>query len=428
MATMHRPSFSFLRSFCACVAAIALLAAPQAHAYSVLTHEQIVDLVWDDDIRPLLNARYPGMTDDQLRECHAYAYGGAVIHDVGYYPFGSQQFSNLVHYVRSGDFVLAMLRSAQDANEYCFALGALAHYASDVNGHPAVNESVADLFPKLRHRFGSHVTYWQNRAAHLKTEFGFDVAQVAKQRYASDQYHNFIGFEVSKPLLERVFPQVYGVEFKDVMPKEDLAIGTFRWSVSSVIPKMTKVAWATHKDEIVKDRPDMAERVFLYHLTRAEYNKSWGHQYQQPGVGARILAFFFRLLPKIGPLRALALKPPTPQTEDLYFKSVDATVASYKQMLHALRTRGPLELPNRDFDTGRDTRYSEYPLTDSTYSDLAVKLAKGNFQDATPELRDNILQFYGATPAPKAAGKHAAELQDALQKLRAWTPATTAKQ
>jgi len=421
-------SSSLLRSFCAAVAAVVLLVAPQAHAYSVLTHEQIVDLVWDDDIRPLLASRFPGLTDDQLRECHAYAYGGAVIHDVGYYPFGSHQFSDLVHYVRSGDFVLALIRSAQTADEYCFALGSLAHYVSDVNGHPAVNESVADLYPKLRQKFGSHVTYWQNKAAHLKTEFGFDVAQVAKQRYTSDTYHNFIGFEISKPLLERVFPQVYGIEFKDAMAKEDLAIGTFRWSVSSVIPKMTKVAWATHKDEITKDRPDMAERVFLYHLSRAEYNKSWGNQYQRPGVGSRILAFFFRLLPKIGPLRALALRPPTPQTEDLYFKSVDATVANYKQLLHALRARAPLDLPNRDFDTGRDTRYSEYPLTDSTYSDLTVSLAKDNFQRTTPELRNNILQFYSAAAAPKAVGKHAADLPDALQKLRAWTPTATAKQ
>ena len=417
-----------LRSIAACVAAVVLLVAPQAQAYSVLTHEQIVDLVWDDDIRPLLAARYPGLTQDQLRECHAYAYGGAVVHDIGYYPFGSHEFSDLVHYVRSGDFVLAMLRSAQTADEYCFALGSLAHYASDVNGHPAVNESVADLYPKLRHKFGPRVTYWQDRAAHLKTEFGFDVAQVAKQRYANDQYHNFIGFEVSKELLERVFPQVYGVEFRDVMAKEDLAIGTFRWSVSSVIPKMTKVAWATHKDEIVKDRPDIAERVFLYHLSRAEYEKSWGNKFQRPGAGARFLAFLFRLLPKVGPLRALALKPPTPQTEDLYFKSVDATVASYKNMLHALRGRAPLNLPNRDFDTGRETRYSEYPLTDSTYSDLTVKLAKDSFHHATPELRENILQFYSAAPTSAVAGKHPAELQDALQKLRAWNPATSAKQ
>ncbi|HEX2521483.1 MAG TPA: hypothetical protein VHP35_05095, partial [Terriglobia bacterium] len=73
-------------------------------AYSVLTHEEIVDLVWEDQIRPLLLKRFAGLSEEQIREAHAYAYGGSVIQDVGYYPFGSRDFSNLVHYVRSGDF------------------------------------------------------------------------------------------------------------------------------------------------------------------------------------------------------------------------------------------------------------------------------------------------------------------------------------
>lgn len=420
------PKFAPTRPLRVCVLLLTLaLCTTPAQSYSVLSHEQVVDVVWDDDIVPLLRARYAGLGDDQLRECHAYAYGGAVIHDVGYYPFGSRQFSDLVHYVRSGDFVAAMLASAQDANEYCFALGALAHYASDINGHPAVNESVADLFPKLRRKFGSKVTFWQSQSAHLKTEFGFDVAQVAKQRYASDHYHDFIGFRVSKPLLERAFPQVYGMEFKDVLKNQDMAIGTFRWSVSSVIPKMTKVAWATHKNEIMKDRPDVAERTFLYHLTRSAYEKEWGHEYQRPGFGSRMLAFFLRLLPKIGPLRALALKPPTPQTEELYFKSVDATVESYKQMLHALRARAPLKLPNRDCDTGKETHLAEYPLADATYAELAIDIAKDGFRKTTPELRESILSFFGvATPAVES--KHSHDLPSALEKLRAWNPAAAA--
>jgi hypothetical protein len=95
--------------------------------YSVLTHEAIVDLLWADHIKKLLLKRFPDATDDQLREAHAYAYGGSVIQDMGYYPFGNKEFSNLVHYVRSGDFVIALLHDAGDINEYAFALGALSH-------------------------------------------------------------------------------------------------------------------------------------------------------------------------------------------------------------------------------------------------------------------------------------------------------------
>src|SRR5271168_1572361 len=196
-------------------------------AYSVLTHEEIVDLLWTDEIRPLLLKRFPALTEDQLKEAHAYAYGGAVIQDLGYYPFGSKEFSNLVHYVRSGDFVRELLLESQDVNEYAFALGALAHYASDIAGHPAVNQSVAIEYPKLRAKYGASVRYADDHTAHLKTEFGFDTVQVAQNRYASPQYHDFIGFQVSKSLLERVFPVVYGVELKDVLAHEDLAIGSY---------------------------------------------------------------------------------------------------------------------------------------------------------------------------------------------------------
>ena len=101
---------------------VLLLGCGGSWAYSVLTHEQVVDLLWGDVIEPLLKTRYPGLTEEQLKEAHAYAYGGAVIQDLGYYPFGSADFSNLVHYVRSGDFVEALLHEAHDVNEYAFTL------------------------------------------------------------------------------------------------------------------------------------------------------------------------------------------------------------------------------------------------------------------------------------------------------------------
>ena len=230
------------------IVVILLMCGAASFAYSVLTHEEIVDLLWTHEIQPLLLKRYPGLSEDQIREAHAYAYGGAVIQDLGYYPFGSRDFSNLVHYVRSGDFVRELLLESQDANEYAFALGALSHYASDIAGHPAVNQAVAIQYPKLRAKFGQYVRYAQDRTAHLKTEFGFDTVQVAKNRYAWQQYHDFIGFQVSKPLLERAFPVVYGLELNDVLTYEDLAVGSYRFAVSQLIPQMTRVALQTPQE------------------------------------------------------------------------------------------------------------------------------------------------------------------------------------
>src|SRR5246500_1419533 len=372
---------------------IVLMCADRSSAYSVLTHEEIVDLLWGDEIQPLLLKRYPDLTTDQIREAHAYAYGGAVIQDLGYYPFGSREFSNLVHYVRSGDFVRELLLESRDVNEFAFALGALSHYASDIAGHPAVNQAVAIKYPKLRAKFGESVRYAQDKTAHLKTEFGFDAVQVAKNRYASEQYHDFIGFQVSKSLLERAFPVVYGVELKDVLTHEDMAVGSYRFAVSRLIPQMTKVALQTHKKDLMRETPNFAKRKFLYRLSRSNYEKEWGKDYVKPGVGTRILSTLLRYMPKVGPFKGLAFNNPTPQTEDLYIKSINTTVDQYRAFLEEVRT-DTLVLANCDFDTGQPTKAAEYSLTDETYAKLLGQLSERKFDRASPELRDNILQFY----------------------------------
>jgi hypothetical protein len=406
---------------------IVLMCGGNLSAYSVLTHEEIVDLVWTDKIQPLLLQRYPGLTDDQIREAHAYAYGGAVIQDLGFYPFGSSQFSNLVHYVRSGDFVRELLLESQDVNEYAFALGALSHYASDIAGHPAVNQSVAIEYPKLRAKFGKSVRYAQDKTAHLKTEFGFDTVQVAKNRYASPQYHDFIGFQVSKPLLERVFPVVYGLELKDVLTHEDLAVGSYRFAISRLIPQMTQVALQTHKKDLMHETPNFAKRKFLYRLSRSDYEKQWGKDYVKPGIGTRILSTLLRYMPKIGPFKKLGFNNPTPQTEDLYITSINTTVDQYRVFLDQVRTN-TLILPDCDFDTGQPTRPAEYSLTDNTYAQLLAQLSKGKFNQTSPELRDNILQFYSDLALPIDTKKDPASWQDvltALDQLKSVTPMQT---
>lgn len=266
--------------------------------YSVLTHEQIVDLLWDEQIKPLLLQKYPGTSDEELRVAHGYAYGGCLIQDIGYYPFGNRFFSDLVHYVRSGDFVQALLSEATDVNEYAFALGALAHYTSDITGHPSVNTAVADSFPKLRAKYGPQVTFAQNKKAHIQTEFGFDVVQVAKQRYTTDAYHNFIGFQVSKPLLERAFLKTYGIELKDVVSNIDLSIGSFRWSIGHVIPEMTRVALLVKKDEMVKEDPTFAKKKFLFNMKRTDYERDWERATRNRGQAPGYSPYFSSSCPR----------------------------------------------------------------------------------------------------------------------------------
>ena len=319
-----------------------------------------------------------------------------------------------------------MLES-QDANEYAFALGALSHYASDIAGHPAVNQAVAIEYPKLRAKYGQSVRYAQDKTAHLKTEFGFDTLQVAKNRYASQQYHDFIGFQVSKPLLERAFPVVYGVELKDVLTHEDLAVGSYRFSVNELIPQMTRVALQTHKKDLMRETPNFSKKKFLYRLSRSSYEKEWGKDYVKPGVGSRIVAVLLRYMPKIGPFKGLAFNNPTPQTEDMYIKSINTTVDQYRAFLEEVRT-DTLVLPNCDLDSGQPTKAAEYSLTDDTYAKLLGQLSSRKFDRTTPELRANILDFYSDLSASIETKKNQNDWKNVLtelDQLKSATPVPT---
>ena len=374
--------------------AVLLLAFPRvANAYSLLTHQQVVDIVWKDNIEPLLKKRFPDATDDQLRKAHAFAYGGCLIQDMGYYPFGSKFFSDLTHYVRSGDFVSNLIRESADLNEYAFALGTMAHYCSDNSGHPLINHAVSLSFPKLRAKYGDSVTYAEDPSAHIRTEFAFDAVQVAKNRYSSEQYHDFIGFEVSKPALERAFIKTYGLPLDDVLGHTDLAIGTFRRAASQLMPKLTRIAFLSSKEPPVKDKPTHNKKKFLYNLSRSEYEREWGKEYRRPGLCARICAFFIRWTPKIGPLKSLDIKMPTHETEELYLESVNKTVAYYRGQLQR-EYDGQLSLKNLDFDTGGKPSQGEYRLSDETYAHLLDELTRRGASQVRPDLKADIIAFY----------------------------------
>ena len=372
----------------------------QVHGYSVLSHEALIDAGWETGIRPVLLRRFPNATPDELRQAHGFAFGGAIIQDLGYYPHGSHFFSDLVHYVRSGDFIQALIRDSQDLDEYAFALGALAHYAADSNGHRiAVNRAVPILYPVLRKKYPDVATYEDNPAAHLKTEFGFDVLEVAKERYAADNYHDFIGFEVSKALLERAFQEIYAMPLRSLFSNLDDAIGSYRYTVRSVIPKATRVAWVLKKKDIQRDLPGITQRKFLYNLSKASYEKEWGKNYQKPGLGTSFLAFIIRMIPKIGPLKVLSFRTPTPETEKMFMASFNAALDEYKHLLGEVGA-GHLDLPNLNFDTGSKIQPWTYFMQDEAYARLLSNLDREQFKQISPQLRSDILAYFAALGLP----------------------------
>ena len=405
-----------------CASALLLVCADHAEAYSVMSHQAIIDAAWENDLKPALRKRFPKATEDELNEGQAYAYGGAIIQDLGYYPYGSPFFSDLTHYVRSADFILAMLRDAQDVNEYAFALGAMAHYAADNNGHKiGTNRSVPILYPKLKKKYGDSVSYEQDKLAHVKTEFGFDVLEIAKERYAPESYHDFIGFEVSRRVLEEAFEETYGLDLKKVLVNEDRALNSYRHAVSNLLPRATRIAWQLKRDEIEADEPGITKRKFLYNLNRAKYEQEWGKDYQQPTFGDKFLAFLYRILPKIGPLKVLQFKTPTPETEKMFEASFNDTLDQYRKLLRQQREAQQPALTNDNFDLGTASAPGQYQLSDSTHAKLLDKLADQNFAGMTPEIRSELLEFFGAPDTPfklKKDKKAWSKLQTELEALR----------
>ena len=405
---------------------LALLLPLRCAAYAVLSHEAIIDTVWDTNLKPLLLKRFPDTSPEDLRKAHGYAYGGAIIQDMGYYPHGTHFFSDLTHYIRSADFILAMVHDSKDVYDYAFALGAMAHYAADTDGHSiGTNRAVPILYPKLKKKFGNVVTYEEDPLAHVKTEFGFDVLEVAQHRYAPDSYHDFIGFQVAVPLLEQAFVETYGLDLKTVLPNEEKTLNSYRHAVSQQLPKATKIAWSLKQKDIQKDVPGMTKRKFLYNLKRASYEKEWGKDYEQPTAGERFIAFLTKLLPKIGPLRVLQFRAPTPQTEKMFEDSFNVTLDRYRKLLAQVGSGQDLEMVNDNFDTGGSSAPGKYRMSDDTYAKLLDKLSDEKFGRALPEVRQNILSFYSDLNAPYATKRDPkawAKVQVELDQLKAAPP------
>jgi hypothetical protein len=405
---------------------LTLIIPSYANAFSVFAHMAIIDASWKKSLVPLLKQSYPNATELQLKEAHSYAYGGSLVADMGYFPHGSVYFTNLVHYVRTGDFIQSLIYNSQNLDEYAFALGALSHYLTDEYGHSlATNIAEPIVYPKLAKKFGNVVTYEQDPISHSRMEFAFDVLQTARGNYASQEYHDFIDFNVSKPVLERAFMLTYGQDLNEAFDgKLDKTIASFRWAVKSLLPSLTRDAWAAKKSEIIKTDPDMTSRKFHYKIKKKEYYQKYGRQHETPGFGNEVMAFFIKIAPKIGPLRELRFSSPGPEGEKLFIKSFDTVLFYYQHTLTEFQNGSKPDFVNIDFDTGKITEQGEYGLTDQTYSLLLIKLQDKKFADLTYPLQDNILDFYGkgdTTTKSNANKKNKIDWQKtylALQQLR----------
>ena len=436
---------SFLRLRTIFALLLLLLSPPwqrRAEAYSLLTHEQLIDLTWDDSVVPLLLSRYPGLTPAQLDEARAYAYGGCVIQDIGYYPFGDRNYSNLTHYVRTGDFVVSLFRNAENANELAFAIGALSHYIGDTVGHPgATNLAVPLSFPKLRAKYGPSVNYAQGRHQHVQIEFAFDIDEISHHRTAPLQYLRHIGLQVPVRQLAVAYYQTYGIteDFAGTH-KHRFNVSGYRFAVRSFIPRIAYALTLLHRNHEPAEvsSPERVELDAQFAQLATENN--WQAYRRKAGIGTYTLAGFIFIVPKIGALKLVAIKGPTQATEVDYLHSVVLSATALRQHLASftppadlrstnanaisratvipLPAAQPLHansavdqiahqlrdphhpLPNRDLDTGYVVKPGGYLLTDSTYADLLHRLTRTPDQPIPPGIKEDIQIYYADPAAP----------------------------
>jgi hypothetical protein len=399
-----------------------LLVCRPAGAYSLLTHEQLIDLTWQSSIVPLLRSRYPNITPEELEHARSYAYAGSVIQDIGYYPFGDPFVSNLTHYVRSGDFIVFLFRDAKDANQLAFATGALSHYIGDNVGHSmATNRSVPIEFPKLAAKYGPVVTYGEDEHAHVQTEFAFDINEIAHHRLAPVRYLRHIGLNVPAQQLAAAFYDTYGLseDFSKARSRR-INVGGFRFAVRSFVPRIAYALTLLHRSRMPADSTGPELDKLLSEVARVEAENNWDQYRKKAGIGTYALAGLIFILPKIGPLKLVAIKGPTAATEEEYVRSVnlssDALAATMTRLGTAHQT-----LVNRDLDTGAPVHPGGYRLTDDTYAKLVHRLVADPNHSVPPGLKGDILNYYADPNAPIHTKKNAkkwAQLQAELQTLK----------
>ncbi len=401
---------------------VCLCSASNSLGYSVLTHEEIIDLAWNSSIKPLLLAKFPGTTDDQLRDAHAYAYGGSAIQDMGYYPFGKKFFSNLTHYIRTGDFIEWMFRNAHNVNEYAFAIGALSHYRGDSIGHErAVNPATAVEFPKLRKEYGDIVTYGETPHGHIRTEFAFDIDELRDAAFAPPPYLRYIGFKVPRKFLEDAFRATYGFDIHDILGRARPALRSYRTSVRSFIPAFAEAEVVLHGNQFPPHPHDEVYRVFAERVARTNYERSWKHTYHGRGIRAHLLAIVVFLLPKVGAISDLAIKIPSPETQEWYLRSVNRTVDVFQEDLKNLLNKGEagISFANLDLDTGARAHLGDYKLADQTYAELLARLTSRSQEKLSASLKQHLLEYYAE--ASKEENIPNSILSD-IEKLRQMQP------
>ena len=96
-------------------------------------------------------------------------YCGALAPDMGMLPGSDRLFTDLAHYLKTGELARCLVSKANSAIETAYAWGWVTHVLADAGLHPAINRASGDH------------SWAESPTSHMRVEFGLDFQRLGDQ-------------------------------------------------------------------------------------------------------------------------------------------------------------------------------------------------------------------------------------------------------
>ena len=120
------------------------------------------------------------------------------------------------------------------------------------------------------------------------------------------------------------FYETYGLSEDFSKAKSSrINVGGFRFAVRSFIPRVAYAVTLLHRSHMPADPMSPDLQKLESEVARVAAENHWDQYRKKAGIGTYSLAGFIYIVPKIGPLKLVAIKGPNAATEEEYVRSVN---------------------------------------------------------------------------------------------------------
>jgi len=252
--------------------------------------------------------------------------------DMGMFPGGESLFSDLAHYVRSGELARAMIRCATSDTSRAFAWGWATHVLADALIHPFINVAAGDV------RGRETLTYADDPGLHLVVEIGADGRYFERWKQLAPPKLTPIPADVAQHVAS-AFDAVYG----KIITLRQVSNSLKAWS------RWHRVAIDVSEAASAKLYGGRGGELGLRGLARLLVKSSTGLCFRRS-----------RLYALTHPLR------PSPRAESF----IETAITEFSERFREHERDTLASLPNYNLDTGEVEDVVSYPLAVSTLAKL----------------------------------------------------------